>query len=96
MFRREREKAVGERLLTETFDSKEFLDRWKRRKGKEEWLFAVAVVKAGLEREGNLDEEAKRQIATALNEFGISADELQEYLEKNRRKLLRFLDSHPA
>lgn len=82
--------------MTEAFDSTEFLERWKQRRGKEEWLFAVAVVKAGLEREGNLDEEAEEQIATALEEFGISADELQEYLEKNRRKLLRFLDSYPA
>jgi uncharacterized protein YbcC (UPF0753/DUF2309 family) len=79
--------------LTEAFDSTEFLERWRQRRGKEEWLFAVAVVKAGLEREGNLDEEAEEQIATALEEFGISADELQEYLEKNREKLLRFLDS---
>ncbi len=82
--------------MTEAFDSREFLESWKQRKGKEEWLFAVAVVKAGLEREDNLDEDAEEQIATALEEFGISSDELQEYLDKNREKLLQFLDSYPA
>ena len=80
--------------MTKAFDSKEFLRDWKQRKEKEEWLFAIAIVKAGLEREGNLDEAAEKEIASALQEFDISPQVLQEYLQQNRRKLLRFLDSH--
>lgn len=79
--------------MTKAFDSKEFLQNWKQRKEKEEWLFAIAIVKAGLEREGNLDEAAEKEIASALQEFNISSQELQEYVQQNRRKLLRFLDS---
>ncbi len=79
--------------MSKAFNSREFLERWRQLKDKEEWLFAVAVVKAGLEREGNLDEEAEREIAAALNEFNIEPEELGEYLKKNRGALLRFLDS---
>ncbi len=79
--------------MTKTFDSKEFLQNWKQRKEKEEWLFAIGVVKAGLEREGNLDEAAEKEIALALQELNLSAQELQEYVQQNRRELLRFLDS---
>jgi len=79
--------------LTKVFDSKEFLQNWKQRKEKEEWLFAIAIVKAGLERQGNLDEAAEKEIASALQEFNISPEELQEYLQQNHRRLLRFLDS---
>ena len=79
--------------MTKAFDSKEFLQNWKQRKEKEEWLFAIAIVKAGLEREGNLDEAAEKEIASALQEFNISPRELHEYLQQNRRKLLRFLNS---
>ncbi|UCD57862.1 MAG: hypothetical protein JSV16_01760 [Candidatus Hydrogenedentota bacterium] len=82
--------------MTNTFDRKKFLERWKGHKDKEEWLFSIAIVKAGLEREGNLDKEAHKEIAAALDELDISEEELQEYLEKNRSKLLRFLDSYPA
>lgn len=79
--------------MSKAFNSKEFLERWRQEKDKEEWLFAVAVVKAGLEREGNLDEEAEQEIAAALEEFNIEQEELGEYLKKNRGALLRFLDS---
>jgi hypothetical protein len=85
--------------LARAFNSKDFLQSWKKSKEKrerEEWLFAIAVVKAGLQREGNLDEAAEKEIASALEEFDVSPEELEEYLQKNRRKLLRFLDSHPA
>ena len=82
--------------MTETFDSREFLQTWRQRKEKEEWLFAVAIVKVGLEREGNLDEAAEKEITSALREFDISEQELQEYLQQNRTKLLRFLDSRHA
>jgi hypothetical protein len=78
--------------VSKAFNSKEFLERWKQQKEKEEWLFAVAIVKAGLERAGNLDEDAEHEIAAALEELDIGDKELSEYLEKNRRKLLRFLD----
>lgn len=79
--------------MSTSFDSKKFVERWKQRKEKEEWLFALAVVKAGLEREGNLDEAAKEEIAAARKAFNISAEELDDYMRKNRKKLLRFLDS---
>ena len=81
--------------MGKTFDSKKFLERWKQRKRKEEWLFALAIVKAGLEREGNLDQKAEQEIEAALRELDISPETLQDYLEKNRAKLLRFLDSGP-
>jgi hypothetical protein len=81
--------------LSKIFDSKKFLERWKQQREQEDWLFAVAIVKAGLEREGNLDEEAENEIAAALEEFKIEKDELNEYLKKNRSELLRFLDSEP-
>ena len=81
--------------MGKTFDSRKFLERWKQRKGKEEWLFAIAIVRAGLEREGNLDEEAEKEIEAALRELDISPKTLQGYLEKNRERLLRFLDSNP-
>jgi hypothetical protein len=86
---------AGDRLLGKTFDSKKFLERWKQRKRKEEWLFALAIVKAGLEREGNLDQKAEQEIEAALRELDISPETLQDYLEKNRANLLRFLDSGP-
>jgi hypothetical protein len=82
--------------LTRAFDSKKFLERWRTRKDKDEWLFVLAIVRVGLEREGNLDEAAEQELTTALNELDISREELSEYLEKNRRKLLRFLDSRGA
>ena len=75
------------------FDSKEFLEQWKQQKEKEEWLFAIAIVRAGLEREGNLDKEAEQEITAALAELNIGEDELRDYLEENRSKLLRFIDS---
>ena len=52
--------------MSKPFDSKEFLARWKHQRNKEEWLFAVAVVQAGLERMGNLDKKAECEIAEAL------------------------------
>ena len=81
--------------VSKAFDSKKFLGRWRKRKDREEWLFAIAIVKAGLERESNLDAAAEEELATALDELDISAEELHRYLEENRSKLLRFLDSHP-
>ena len=81
--------------MSKVFDSKKFLERWKQQREKEDWLFAVAVVKAGLEREGNLDEKDEKEIKTAIEEFDIEEDELEEYLKKNRGELLRFLDSEP-
>lgn len=81
--------------MSKIFDSKKFLERWKQQREKEDWLFAVAVVKAGLEREGNLDEKAQKEIADALEEFELEEDKLNEYLKKNRSELLRFLDSGP-
>jgi hypothetical protein len=81
--------------LAKTFDSKTFIKRWKQRKEEEEWLFALAVVVVGLEREGNLDGAAEEEIAAACSELDIPEDALRDYLEKNRRKLLRFLDSSP-
>jgi hypothetical protein len=82
--------------VSKAFDSKEFLARWKGQREKEEWLFAIAVVEAGLEREGNLDEKAEREIAEALREFDITRDELDHYLSGHRDELLRFLDSNSA
>ena len=84
-----------DRGLSKSFDSRKFLEQWKQQKEKEEWLFAVAVVAAGLEHEGNLDDAAQREIALTLNELDISAEELHEYLQKNRSKLHEFLDSRP-
>ena len=82
--------------MRKTFDSRKFVRRWKRGKDKKEWLFALAAVKAGLQREGNLDETAEKEIAHALDELDISAEELRRYLDKNRAEVLRFLDSRPG
>jgi uncharacterized protein YbcC (UPF0753/DUF2309 family) len=82
--------------VTKAFDTREFLEKWKQGREKEEWLFAVAVVKAGLEREGNLDEAAEKEIDAALEEFQISREEFGRYLRKHRKRLLQFLDSRPA
>ncbi|RJP68064.1 MAG: hypothetical protein C4532_13585 [Candidatus Abyssobacteria bacterium SURF_17] len=90
-----KETALGESAVQEKFDTKKFLERWKGRKDKQEWLFAIAVVKVGLEREGHLDEAAEQEIRQALGEFNISAEELEAYLQNNRDKLLRFLDASP-
>jgi hypothetical protein len=76
--------------LGESFDTKKFLLEWKE---KGEWLFALGVVAAGLEREGNFDAAADEEISAALEELKIPKDELRKYVKKNRRKLLRFLDS---
>lgn len=76
--------------MGESFDTKKFLNEW-REKG--EWLFALGVVTAGLEREGNFDAAAEEEISAALDELKISKDELHRYVKRNRRKLLRFLDS---
>ncbi|GAB4347886.1 MAG: hypothetical protein Kow0099_30150 [Candidatus Abyssubacteria bacterium] len=81
--------------MARTFDTRKFLEQWKQRREKEEWLFALAVVKAGLEREGNFDEAAEQEIDAALGEFEISREELNKYLRKHRKRLLQFLDSHP-
>lgn len=81
--------------MARTFDSRTFINQWKQSKEEEEWLFVLAVVVAGLEREGNLDDSAEEEIAAACSELDISEDALREYLKKNRRKLLRFLDSSP-
>jgi len=82
--------------LSKAFDSKEFLERWKQQREKDEWLFAIAVVKAGLERTGKLDKKAEREITEALQQFDIKQDELDHYLSSHRNELLRFLDSNPA
>lgn len=81
--------------MSEPFDTRQFLDRWKDKKlkDKNEWLFALGVVAAGLEREGNLDAAANEEISAALKELKVSEKELHVYLKENRRKLLRFLDS---
>ena len=76
--------------MSEAFDSREFVRQWK---DKEEWLFALAVVTTGLERENNLDAAAKREISEALEEFNISEQDLRMYMQQNRREILRFLDS---
>ncbi len=81
--------------VSKAFDSRKFLRRWRKRKDREEWLFAIAVVKAGLEREHNLNASAEEEIAAALDELDISVEELHRYLEENRTELLRFLDSNP-
>lgn len=78
--------------MSKAFDSSNFLKQWKRKK---EQLFALAVVRAGLERQGNLDAAAEQEISAALKEFDISEKEFRKYLQKNRRQLLRFLDSRP-
>ena len=82
--------------MGKAFDSKEFLERRKQQKDKDEWLFAIAVVKAGLERTGNLDKKAEHEIAEALQQFDIKPDELDDYLTRHRNELLRFLDSNSA
>lgn len=81
--------------MSEPFDTRQFLDRLKNKKlkDKNEWLFALGVVAAGLEREGNLDAAANEEISAALKELKVSEKELRGYLKENRRKLLRFLDS---
>ena len=76
--------------MGESFDTKRFLDTWKE---KGEWLFALGAVTAGLEREGNYDTAAAEEISAALRELNLSKEELQRYVKRNRRKLLRFLDS---
>ena len=76
--------------MSEAFDSREFVRQWKE---KGEWLFALAVVTTGLERENNLDAAAKREISEALEEFNISEQDLRMYMQQNRREILRFLDS---
>ena len=85
----------GDCDLRKAFDSRKFIQRWKRGKDKKEWLFALAIVKAGLQREGNLDETAEKEIARALDELNISAEELRRYLDRNRAEVLRLLDSRP-
>jgi hypothetical protein len=77
------------------YSGKQLLQELRQRKEKEEWLFAIAVVKAGLEREGNWDTSAEKEIAEALAECRITPEEFDEYLKKNRTKLLRFLDRFP-
>jgi hypothetical protein len=79
--------------MAKLYDGKRLLRELRKKKEKEEWLFSIAVIKAGLEREGNLDAAAERELADALSQFDLTADELEDYLKKNRRKLLRFLDS---
>ncbi len=76
--------------MSETFDSQEFVRQWK---DKEEWLFALAVVMTGLDRENNLDAGAEKEISEALEEFNLSEKDLRMYMKKNRREILRFLDS---
>jgi hypothetical protein len=75
--------------LSESFDTRKFLRRWKE---KDERLFTLGVVAAGLEREGNLDAAARREISEALKELDLSEEELRAYLKKNHGELLRFLD----
>ena len=82
--------------MRKAFDSRKFIQRWKRGKDKKEWLFALAIVKAGLQREGNLDERAEKEITRALDELNISAEELRGYLDRNRAEVLRLLDSRPG
>lgn len=81
--------------MSEPFDTRQFLDRLKNKKlkDKNEWLFALGVVAAGLEREGNLDAAANEEISAALKELKVSEEELHVYLKENRGELLRFLDS---
>ena len=81
--------------MSEPFDTRQFLDRLKNKKlkDKNEWLFALGVVAAGLEREGNLDSAANEEISAALKELKVSEKELRGYLKENRGELLRFLDS---
>ena len=76
--------------MSDAFDSREFIRQWK---DKEEWLFALAVAATGLERENNLDAAAEGEISEALKEFNISEKDLRGYMKKNRREILRFLDS---
>lgn len=78
--------------MTKAHRGRQLLEELKCRKNKEEWLFAIAIVKAGLEQEGNLDASAEHELAEALVECDISPDELERYLEKNRSKLLQFLN----
>ena len=82
--------------MRKAFNSRKFIQRWKRGKDKKAWLFALAIVKAGLQREGNLDERAEKEIARALDELNISAEELRRYLDRNRTEVLRLLDSRPG
>ncbi|MBI5116275.1 hypothetical protein HZA56_07345 [Candidatus Poribacteria bacterium] len=84
--------------MRKIFDTKKFVRKWTERKEnevREEWLFVLAVVKAGLEHEGNYDLAAQKEIESALKHFRLSEGELQRYLEKNRDVLMRFLDSSP-
>jgi len=76
--------------LGESFDTRQFLRDWK---DKGEWLFALGVVAAGLERGGNFDAAADKEISEALKELNIPKEELLRYVRNNRRELLRFLDS---
>ena len=83
--------------MARVFDGKRLLEELRQRKEKEELLFTLGVVRAGLEQEGNLDEAAEKELAEAAAGHGISLGDLQDYLKKNRRKLLRFLNpSRPA
>ncbi len=78
--------------MSEPFDTRQFLDRLKNKKlkDKNEWLFALGVVAAGLEREGNVDAAANEEVSTALKELKVSAGELHVSLKENRRALRRF------
>ncbi len=76
--------------MSESFDTRKFLRQWKE---KDERLFTLGVVAAGLEREGAFDEAARLEIAETLRELNLSEEELRAYLKKNRDELLRFLDS---
>ena len=76
--------------MDDAFDSGEFIRQWKDKEG---CLFALAVVTTGLERESNLDAAAEREISEALEEFNISEKDLRSYMKRNRREILRFLDS---
>ncbi len=82
--------------MKKPYDGKRLLEELKLHKDKQEWLFALGVVKAGLEREGNLDAAAEQELSDALVACGLTQKELRDYLKKNRRKLLDFLDSEPS
>jgi len=82
--------------LAKIYSGKQLLEELRKRKEKEEWLFAIAVARAGLEREGHWNISAEKEIAKALTEFQIAPEELEEYLKKNRRRILRFLDRSPS
>ncbi len=60
---------------------------------RDERLFAFAAVRVGLEREGNLSDEAQVALRRCLVEAGLTETDLAAYLQTHRDEVTAFLAS---